>query len=105
MPKKTIMLVCAAGMSTSLMVSKMKKAAESTGLDVEILSAPANQLEAHLKNKHIDVVLLAPQVRYKKDEITAKCASKNIPVETIDMQDYGTINGENVLNLALKLIE
>ena len=31
--KVTIMLVCAAGMSTSLMVEKMKKAAENKGID------------------------------------------------------------------------
>ncbi|KAF5438256.1 PTS sugar transporter subunit IIB, partial [Pediococcus sp. EKM202D] len=33
MAEKTIMLVCAAGMSTSLLVSKMQKAAEAEGVD------------------------------------------------------------------------
>lgn len=33
MSKKTIMLVCSAGMSTSLLVTKMQKAAFNQGLD------------------------------------------------------------------------
>ncbi len=37
MTKVTIMLACAAGMSTSLLVTKMQKAAEDKGLDAEIL--------------------------------------------------------------------
>ncbi|MGW8001390.1 PTS sugar transporter subunit IIB, partial [Staphylococcus xylosus] len=33
MAEKTIMLVCAAGMSTSMLVQKMQKEAESQNLD------------------------------------------------------------------------
>ena len=33
MAKKTIMLVCSAGMSTSLLVTKMQKAAEEKGME------------------------------------------------------------------------
>ena len=36
MAKKTIMLVCSAGMSTSLLVTKMQKAAEAKGMDADI---------------------------------------------------------------------
>lgn len=49
MSEKTIMLVCNAGMSTSMLVTKMQKAAETQGLDVEIFATAAadatNQLE------------------------------------------------------------
>ena len=40
METKQIMLVCAAGMSTSLMVSKMEKAAQDQGLDAHIFAVP-----------------------------------------------------------------
>ena len=40
METKQIMLVCAAGMSTSLMVSKMEKAAQDQGLDAHIFTVP-----------------------------------------------------------------
>ena len=41
---KKIMLVCAAGMSTSLLVTKMEKAAAAMGDEVEIFALPISEL-------------------------------------------------------------
>ena len=43
--EKTIMLVCSAGMSTSLLVSKMQKSAKEKGLDAEIFANSANEAD------------------------------------------------------------
>ena len=45
MAKKTIMLVCSAGMSTSLLVTKMQKAAEAQGVDAEIFATGASDAD------------------------------------------------------------
>ena len=50
-----------------------------------------------------DVILLGPQVRYELKNVKAKYPNK--PVEVINMQDYGMMNGNKVLDTALKLIE
>ncbi|KGH57707.1 PTS sugar transporter subunit IIB, partial [Oenococcus oeni] len=42
MAEKKVMLVCAAGMSTSLLVSKMQKAAKAHGEDVDIFATAAS---------------------------------------------------------------
>src|SRR5699024_5449945 len=102
--EKTIMLVCAAGMSTSLLVSKMEKAAAAKGLDAEIFAVSASEADAHLANKNVDVLLLGPQVRFMKSQFEKKVANKNIPVDIINMQDYGMMNGEKVLDHVLTLI-
>jgi PTS system cellobiose-specific IIB component len=101
MAEKTIMLCCAAGMSTSLLVSKMQKAAESDGIDAEIFAAAAADADAKLEEKHPDVLMLGPQVRYMEGQFKDKLS---IPVEVINMQDYGMMNGEKVLREAVKLI-
>ena len=101
MAEKTIMLCCAAGMSTSLLVSKMQKAAESDGIDAEIFAAAAADADAKLEEKHPDVLMLGPQVRYMEGQFKSKLS---IPVEVINMQDYGMMNGEKVLREAVKLI-
>ncbi|KRM18248.1 cellobiose-specific PTS system IIB component [Companilactobacillus nantensis DSM 16982] len=101
MAEKTIMLCCAAGMSTSLLVSKMQKAAESDGIDAEIFAAAAADADAKLEEKHPDVLMLGPQVRYLEGQFKEKLS---IPVEVINMQDYGMMNGEKVLREAVKLI-
>lgn len=101
---KTIMLVCAAGMSTSLLVTKMEKAAAEKGLDAKIFAVAASEAETKIANEKIDVLLLGPQVRYLKTQYEAFLAPKNIPFDVIAMQDYGMMNGEKVLNRAEELM-
>ena len=55
-----IMLCCAAGMSTSLLVEKMKKEAEKQGIEANIWAVGANEEKA--KGAKEDVVLLGEQV-------------------------------------------
>ncbi|HCM89429.1 MULTISPECIES: PTS sugar transporter subunit IIB [Vagococcus] len=104
MSKKTIMLVCSAGMSTSLLVTKMEKAAEERGLEADIFAVSASEADGHLEKQEVDVMLLGPQVRFMKAQFEEKLAGKNIPLEVINMSDYGMMNGENVLDAALKLM-
>lgn len=104
MAKKTIMLVCSAGMSTSLLVTKMQKSAEEQGLDAEIFAIGAGEVDNTLSSKDVDVLMLGPQVRFMKDQFEKKVADKGIPVEVINMQDYGMVNGEKVLQAAVELI-
>ena len=99
MAKKTIMLVCSAGMSTSLLVTKMEKAAKEKGIDVEIFALSAGEGKKILKD--VDLVLLGPQVRFMKNEFV-KLAT--VPVDVIDMLSYGRMEGEKVLNNALALL-
>lgn len=98
-----IRLFCSSGMSTSLLVDKMKKAAEKKGIEVDIEAYPEGELDN--KTKGIDVALLGPQIAYKLASAKAICGSKGVPVEIIPMADYGMMNGEKVLELALKLIK
>jgi len=105
MAKNTIMLVCSAGMSTSLLVSKMEKAAAARDLDADIFAVSASEADTHLEKKEIDVIMLGPQVRYMKGQFEKKVAGKGIDVAVIDMKDYGMVNGEKVLDTALSLIK
>ena len=93
METKQIMLVCAAGMSTSLMVSKMEKAAQDQGLDAHIFAVPVPEAKEYLQNNAVDVLLLGPQVRYLKNEFSADLSARGIPVEVIPMTDYGMMKG------------
>lgn len=104
MATKTIMLVCTAGMSTSLLVSKMNKSAEEKGMDAKVFATGVNELEEKLAENDVDVLLLGPQVRYKKAEYEEMVEGQDIVVEVVNMQDYGMVNGEKVLQAALDLL-
>ncbi|EKN40481.1 phosphotransferase system, lactose/cellobiose-specific IIB subunit [Clostridium botulinum CFSAN001627] len=58
----TIRLFCAAGMSTSIVVNKMKEAAKAKDIEVDIEAFPQGQMDKYLEN--VDVALLGPQVAY-----------------------------------------
>ncbi|MDF1509408.1 PTS sugar transporter subunit IIB [Robertmurraya sp. DFI.2.37] len=98
---KKILLVCAAGMSTSLLVNKMKEAAANKGEEIDIFALPIS--EASSVVDEVDVVLLGPQVRYQKAQVDSLVKGR-VPVEVIDMRAYGMMDGEKVLNRAFELI-
>ena len=97
----TIRLFCAAGMSTSLLVNKMKESASKRGLEVDIAAFQEGQMDKHLDG--VDVALLGPQVGYRLTNAKAVCGPKKVPIDVIPMVDYGMMNGEKVLDFALKL--
>lgn len=98
-----ILLLCAAGMSTSMLVERMKKAAEADGIaDLTIEAHSVSELNKYADK--VDVILLGPQVRFQESTVKSAVAGR-IPVDVIDMKDYGLMNGEAVLKSALKLIE
>ena len=105
MDKKTIMLCCAAGMSTSILVKKMQDAADKQGLDHEIFACPASKADVKLQGQQIDCVLLGPQVRYMLDDFQKKLTGTDIPVEVIDMVAYGMMDGQKVLDQATNTID
>lgn len=98
---KYITLLCTAGMSTSLMVNKMRRAAETKNLEVEITAMAEFAFQRY--DKPTDVLLLGPQVRYKYEELKAQLEPEEIPVAVIDSQTYASMDAEAVLGMALEL--
>lgn len=98
---KRILLVCSAGMSTSLLVTKMQKAAEEMGVEAKIWAV--GDSEAKNNWQDADVLLLGPQVRFLKAKME-EMVNGAIPVDVIDMVAYGSMNGKKVIEAALALI-
>ena len=78
---KKIVLLCASGMSTSMLVKKMQEAAKADGYECSIDAFSAS--EAATKAADADVVLLGPQIRFQKNKIAAQIP--NVPVDAIDL--------------------
>ncbi|HAZ37769.1 MAG TPA: PTS sugar transporter subunit IIB [Clostridiaceae bacterium] len=103
MAKKTIMLVCTHGMSTSILVKKMREAAAKEGIDAEIFAEPMSNADLSLETKDIDVILLGPQIKYAKEQFGEKVKGKKTKVAVINMDDYGLMRGDVILKKALEL--
>ena len=96
-----ILLICSAGMSTSMLVVKMEKAAKDKGIEANIW-AVGDALAKENVGK-ADVILLGPQVKYLLQK-TKDLVNSEKPVACIDMRDYGAMNGEKVLAAAMELL-
>lgn len=97
---KKIYLFCSAGMSTSFLVSKMKKAADERNYECEIVAHPVGEVENF--GKDADIILLGPQVKYELNRV--KDLFPNKIVECIDMRAYGMVDGEAVLKQVIDKI-
>ncbi|KHD44846.1 PTS sugar transporter subunit IIB [Streptococcus hongkongensis] len=96
-------LFCAAGFSTGMLVNNMKIAAEDRGIACDIEAYPQGNLADYAPN--LDVALLGPQVAYTLDKSEAICKENGIPIAVISFADYGMLDGNKVLDLALSLID
>ena len=98
-----ILLCCAGGFSTNMLMQNMKKVVkESAKLneeDFKFTAIPADSLESEIDNW--DIVLVGPQVSHKTDFIASICEPKNVPFTVIDKDIYGTMDGATVLKIAL----
>ncbi|POT96718.1 MULTISPECIES: PTS sugar transporter subunit IIB [Enterobacteriaceae] len=100
---KNIVLCCAAGMSTSMLVQRMKDAAQKKGVEVSIKAVPVSEFKENLTEA--DIILLGPQVKYEQAKLQAQAEPLGKKVAVIDMMDYGMMKGDVVLDKALKLLE
>lgn len=96
-----IVLCCSAGMSTSLLMSKMLDHAKKKNIDVSIKAVSVATVREHLKD--VDILLLGPQVKFEYDNLKPLTDEKGIKLSVIDMKDYGMMKGDKVLEDVLKL--
>ena len=73
MEQKVILLACAAGMSTSLLVTKMQEVSKKD----KIFAIPVSKVDQKVNEESIDVILIGPQIRYMEKRI------KDISPDTI----------------------
>lgn len=98
-----IALVCENGASTGMVVKKMIAAARSKGIEVDIAAYPFTQLENFIAEK--DVILIGPQLAFKKDAAMKSFPDHAKKIEVISPMDFGMMNGAKILEDAIKIAE
>ncbi|QQK08373.1 PTS sugar transporter subunit IIB [Miniphocaeibacter halophilus] len=97
-----ILLVCSAGMSTSMLVQRMQEEADGRGLEAKISAVGSAEIDS--ASKDADVILLGPQVRYQLKSIQGVVNNEK-PVTVISSNIYGLMDGKKALDLAISEIE
>lgn len=104
---KKVIFACAGGMSTSLLVNKMKKEVTEKGLDINFIAISEQILYEELTNNSKDIlaILLGPQIRFALTENKKEADKYGIPIDVIDPVAYGTMNAPKVLEQILNMIK
>lgn len=93
-----ILLVCAGGMSTSILMKKMEEYWEENGIDLDIKAV--GLAEYGDIYPQYDIVMVGPQVSYRLKEIKE---NTGLPCEAIPSFDYAVANCPNIMKLAESL--
>ncbi len=91
-----VLLVCAGGMSTSMLMKKMEKYAAEKGIaDFSIDATGVGDLK---KAADAEIILLGPQISYQEKNVRKKVGDDK-PLAVIPMADYGRGNCDNIFKL------
>lgn len=96
-----ILLMCANGLSTGILMNKMKQWAAKKGEDLEVRAVPVDECAEIYKE--YDVLLVGPQMAYKLKEV--KEIAPDRPSAVINPPDYAMGNVDNIMKMVNKLLE
>lgn len=85
-------------MSSSILVKKIKDAAEKRGMPIEIAAVASAAISEEVGKW--DVCLTGPQLSYAVDNIRKQL---NIPVASVEPRTYALADGDAALDFAIKL--
>ena len=95
--KIRVLLVCAMGMSSSLIEAKIMETAKKAGIPFEFKAIDTAELGRwDWEANKMDVVLVAPQVRFKKKSIEQAAGPFGSIVLNIDSIAYGMVDGDAI---------
>lgn len=96
---KSALLICGGGASSGFLAQKIRKAAKKRGLEINVLARSESELSEHLDTA--DIVLIAPHLKYMKEDIDKQLNDYNIPCVIVDQKIYSLLDGEKGLDLIL----
>ena len=103
-PIKALM-VCAMGMSSSLLENKTKEAAAKAGIPFELKATTVGDIVRWDPTMHwYDIILIAPQVFYKRKAIEQTAFPHGILVQPINPTVFGMVDGEALFQQILDAI-
>lgn len=98
---KKILLVCGAGMSTSLLVKNMQREDMQNQCHIKC----CDTMSAQVVMIDYDIFLLAPHIAYMKEDFKPKCEAMHMPFMVIDTLDYTKMDGKTVLHKAITMLQ
>jgi PTS system cellobiose-specific IIB component len=84
-----------------MLAQKMQDVADAHKMPVEVAAYSHGLLKQIIDEKHPDVIMLGPQVKYLYDDTVKNFGEYGAPILMIKSEDYGVMDGEKVLKQAI----
>lgn len=98
---KKILLLCGAGISTSILVDKLEEARDKLGkTEYEFEATTIEQADKYVPEA--DVVLVAPQIKFQLGSLQRRYPDAVFSV--MDMHMFGMVDGEAIIELAERTV-
>ncbi|MCI5971754.1 MAG: PTS cellobiose transporter subunit IIB [Anaerococcus sp.] len=103
---KNVMLICNAGMSSSVMAKKTTKFLQEKGEDIQVDATTIASADKVFTSDKYDLILVSPQIRMKFDEFSKKAEKNNKNLAQVPFNAYAPIPSgvEAMANLVLENI-
>ncbi|WP_303220320.1 PTS sugar transporter subunit IIB [Enterococcus asini] len=105
MEEKNLLLICASGITTGMLVRNIQKHIEDKNLKIHVYSAPAIIARQVINEQQIDGILIGPQSRYEIQRLEDLLSFKKIPYRLISQENYEVLNGAGVLEEGLSILK
>lgn len=104
--KVKIMVLCASGMSSGLVVDSIIHHAGECSVEADVHCSPSLRYR-ELDYSGLDIILFAPQVKSSARDIMeyVKGLGLDIPFMNIQMREYGLVKGGVILKEALDVLD
>lgn len=86
--KKKALIICAAGMSSSLIAKKVTEFFEGKNLPIELDATTVSLASGIIDRDEFDLYLLSPQAKMNYDKLKAQTDSKGKKLENIPPTSY-----------------
>ena len=92
-----LLMICNLGISTSFVKDHIVNAFSQKGMELDFKAQPRSDLEQLIDN--VDMVLIAPQISYLKDDVFEICEAHHKKCLVIPFSLYGNMDGEGIAAL------
>ena len=101
----TVLIICAAGMSSSLLIKAIENAGVEAELTIEVITYHSiGSANWNFVKNPVDIVMIAPQIRFFKKSIETLASLHGIPVVVMEPSVYGMADGGRLLQQVMNVL-
>lgn len=93
-----VLLVCGSGASSGFMAAAARKAAKKEKSEIVFKARSDSELSEFLKGQ--DLLLIAPHLKYIKDDLSDEAEKAGVKIAIIPQDVYGALDGQGLLKFA-----